>query len=161
MTRYVLLVGALLAGLFTLMWAIFTLLPSLPDSGVAPFDGILHTLRIFAAINGYSEHSPFTGTGSLFKLWFVCLLIGVVSDRVIKPPARAVASAFAAALSPEVGQVACEVRQDVGWRAIIQTTSSGSFRASHDSACLPEAKPLVPDTRDGLSYSVDTRHKEP
>src|SRR5215472_16611324 len=128
MTRYVLLVGALFTGLFTLMWAVFTLLPSLPDTGVAPFDSILHTLRIFAAINGYHEHSPFTGTGPVFKLWFVCLLIAVVSDRVIKPPARAVVSAFAAALSPEAGQAACEVQQDVGWKAIIQTTTSGSFR---------------------------------
>src|SRR5215472_8320439 len=69
MTRYVLLVGALFAGLFTLMWPVFTLLPSLPDTGVAPFDSILHSLRIFAAINGYNEHSPFTGTGPVFKLW--------------------------------------------------------------------------------------------
>ena len=62
------------------------------------------------------------------RLCFVCLLIAVVSERVIKPPARAVVSAFAAALSPEAGQAACEVQQDVGWKAIIQTTTSGSFR---------------------------------
>jgi hypothetical protein len=128
MTRYALIVGVILAALFTLIWFVFNVLPALPNTGFAPFDSILHTLRIFAAINGYNDRTPFTGSGPVFKLWFVCLLIAVVSDRVIKPPARAVVSAFAAALSPEVGQVACEVQQDVGWRAIIQTTTSGSFR---------------------------------
>src|SRR5215469_3740948 len=120
MTRYVLLVGALFAGFLTLVWGVFTVLPSLPNTGVALFDSVLHTLRIFAAINGYNNRTPFTRTGPAFELWFVCLLIAVVSDKFIKPPAKAVASAFAAALSPESGQAVCGVEQDSGWRGVIQ-----------------------------------------
>ena len=162
MTRYVLLVGALFTGLFTLMWAVFTLLPSLPDTGVAPFDSILHTLRISAAINGYNEHSLFTGTAPVLKLWFVCLLIAVVSDRVIKPPARAVVSAFAAALSPEVGHVPCGVQQDVGWRAIIQTTTSGSFRGRHTTVLVcqrPRLSYLVLQMACNAPWTLDVRNR--
>ena len=42
--------------------------------------------------------------GPLFALWFVCLLIALVSDAVICPAAKRAVSAFAASLSNEVVQ---------------------------------------------------------
>ncbi len=65
--------------------------------------------------------------GPLFALWFVCLLIALVSDAVICPAAKRAVSAFAASLSNEVGQVGCTVAQHSGWRADLRTTTSGSF----------------------------------
>jgi len=127
MTKYVLLAGALLAALLTLLWVVFTVLLTLPNAGIAPFDSILHTLRLFAAINGYKDPTPFTRTGPLFKFWFVCLLIAIGTDRFIKPAAKAVVSAFTVLLSPLAGQGACKVTQETSWRGVIRTTTSGAF----------------------------------
>ena len=63
----------------------------------------------------------------LFELWFVCLLIAMVSDAIIHPAAKRAVSAFAASLSNEVGQVGCKVTQYSGWRADLRTTTGGSF----------------------------------
>jgi hypothetical protein len=128
MTRYVLLVGILVAALLTLLWLVFTVLPGLPNTGIAPFDSILQTLRLFAAINRYNDRTPFTGTGPLFQLWFVLLLISIAADNFIKPAAKAAVSAFAASMSPEAGEVACSVTQDSSWRAELTTRTSGSFK---------------------------------
>jgi hypothetical protein len=128
MTRYVLLVGVLVAAALTIVWLVFTVLPALPNTGVAPLDSILNTLRVFAAFNRYNDPTPFTGTGPMFQLWFVLLLISIAGDKFIKPAAKAAVSSFAASLSPEVGKVACEVKQDPSWRAELRTMTSGSFQ---------------------------------
>ena len=127
MTRLVLLVGVLLAALLTLHWVVFVVLPTLPNTGIAPFDSILQTLRIFAAINRYNDRTPFTGTGPLFELWFVFLLIAIGTDQFIKPAAQAAVSAFASSLSPLADQRACEVTQESTWKAELQTTTYGAF----------------------------------
>src|SRR5207247_7207713 len=115
MSKYVLLVGVLGVAFFIAIWLVFTVFPILPDTGIAPLDSVLHSLRYFAAINGYTDHNPFTRTGPFFQLWFACLLIAIVSDRFFKPAAKAAVSAFAALLSPEEGLVACTVTQHSGW----------------------------------------------
>jgi hypothetical protein len=97
------------------------------NTGIAFFDSILQTFRSFAAINRYNDPTPFTRTAPFFQLWFVCLLIAIVSDTFIKPAAKVAVSAFAASLLPEAGQVACNVTQHYGWRANLRTTTSGSF----------------------------------
>src|SRR5882672_8978274 len=107
MTKHVLLLGVLSAAFFTSIWVAFTVLPNPPNTGIAPLDGILQTLRYFAAINGYNDPTPFRQTGPFFQMWFVFLLIAIVSDRFIKRAAEAAVSAFATSLSPEGGQVAC------------------------------------------------------
>jgi hypothetical protein len=112
MTRYVLLVGLFFAALLTVVWLVFTVLPALPNTGIAPFDSILQTLRLFAAFNRYNDRTPFTGTGPLFQLWFVLLLISIAGDKFIKPAAKAAVSSFAVSMSPREGQVACGVTQD-------------------------------------------------
>jgi hypothetical protein len=128
MTRYVLLVGVLVGALLTAVWLVFTALPALPNTGIAPFDSILQTLRLFAAFNHYNDPTPFTGTGPLLQLWIVLLLISVAGDKFIRPPAKTVVSSFAASLLPDMAQVACEVTQDSSWRAELRTTTSGSFQ---------------------------------
>ena len=97
MTKHVLLLGVICVALSAFIWVVF---------------------------NGYND-TRFTGL--LFKLWFVCLLIAMVSDAVIHPAAKRAVSAFAASLSNEVGQVGCKVTQYSGWRADLRTTTSGSF----------------------------------
>src|SRR5229473_8078340 len=108
MTKNVLLLGGLVAATLTLIWVAFTVLPALPNTGIASFDSILQTLRHFAAFNRYNDPTPFTGTGPLFQLWFVLLLISIGADKFITPAARAAASSFAASLSPEADQVTCK-----------------------------------------------------
>src|SRR5204863_7837242 len=56
-----------------------------------------------------------------------CLLIAGVSDAFICPAAKRAASAFAALLSNEAGQLACQVTQQDDWRADLRSTSSGIF----------------------------------
>jgi len=51
MTRYVVLFGVLIAASLALMWLVFTVLPALPNTGIASFDSILHTLRLITAFN--------------------------------------------------------------------------------------------------------------
>ncbi len=128
MTRYVLLVGVLIAALLALIWLVFTFLPALPNTGIAPFDNILNTLRLFAVFNRYNDHTPFKGTGPLFQLWFVLLLISIAGDKFVKPAAKTAVSSFAVSMSPEVGQVVCEVTQDSSWRAELRTTTRGRFQ---------------------------------
>lgn len=128
MTRYVLLFGVLVAASLTLMWLVFTVLPGLPNTGIAPFDGILQTLRVLATFNRYNDRTPFTGTGPLFQFWFVLLLISIAGDKFVKPAARLVVSSFAASLSPGLGQVACKVTQNSSWRAELRTTTRGNFQ---------------------------------
>ncbi len=136
MTRYVLLVGVLVAVSLTLVWLVFAVLPALPNTGLAPFDRILQTLRLFAAFNRYNVATPFRGTGPLFQLWFVLLLISIAGDKFIKPAAKAAVSSFAASLSPEVGQIACEVAQDSSWRAELRTTTRGNFQGRRTSVLV-------------------------
>jgi hypothetical protein len=128
MTKYVLLAGILVAALLTLLWVVFTVLPSMPNTGIARFDSIIQTLRMIAAINSFTDPTPFKGIGKLFQFWFICLLIAIGTDSFIKPAAKAAVSAFASSLSPFAGQVACEVTQESTWRAELQTTTSGGFR---------------------------------
>jgi hypothetical protein len=128
MTRYVVLFGVLVAVSLTLMWLVFTVLPSLPNTGIAPFDSILQTLRLLAAFNRYNDSTPFTRTGPLFQLWLVLLLISIAGDKFIKPAAKAAVSSFAEVLLPEVGQLACKVTQDSSWRAERRTMTSGTFQ---------------------------------
>lgn len=136
MTRYVLLVGVLVAALLTLVWTVFTVLPSLPDTGIAGLDSILHNLRLFAAINGYNDPTPFTRTGRLFQFWFVCLLVAFATDRFVKPAAETAVSAFAARLSPLPEQSACKVSQESTWRAEIRTTTRGTFSGRQTSVLV-------------------------
>jgi hypothetical protein len=110
MTKDVLFFGALVTAFFILLWVVFTVLPVLPNTGIASFDSILQTLRYFAAINGYHDSTPFAGTSPFYQLWFVCLVIAIVSDAVVKPAAKAAISAFATSLSPDVDQVTCNVQ---------------------------------------------------
>ncbi len=128
MTRYVLLVGILVAAGLTLLWLVFTVLPDQPNTGIAPFDSILQITRLFSAFYRNHDPTPFTRTGPLFQLWFVLLLISIAGDKFIKPAAKTAVSSFAASLSPEADQVACEVTQDSSWRAELRTTTSGSFK---------------------------------
>jgi len=97
MTKHVLFLGVIGVALSTFIWVVF---------------------------NGYND-TRFTGL--LFKLWFVCLLIAIVSDAFIRPAAKRAVSAFAALLSNEGGQVGCKVTQHSGWRADLRTTTSGSL----------------------------------
>jgi len=128
MTRYVVLFGVLIAASLALMWLVFTVLPALPNTGIASFDSILQTLRLITAFNRYNDPTPFTGTGPLFQLWFVLLLVSIAGDKFIKPAAKAAVSSFAVALLPEMGQVACKVTQDSSWGAALRTKTSGSFQ---------------------------------
>jgi len=136
MTRYVLLVGLLFAALLTVVWLVFSVLPALPNTGIAPFDSILQTLRLFAAFNRYNDRTPFTGTGPLFQLWFVLLLISIAGDKFIKPAAKAAVSSFAVSMSPREGKVACEVTQDSSWRAELTTTTNGSFQGRYTTVLV-------------------------
>ncbi len=140
MTKNVLLLGGLVAATLTLIWVAFTVLPTLPNTGIASFDSILQTLRYFAAINGYNDPTPFTRTSPLFQLWFVCLVIAIVVDTFIKPPAKAAVSAFAASLSPEVGQVACKITQHSAWTGELRTTTSGSFQGRRTTVLVCQSK---------------------
>src|SRR5438874_6442204 len=58
--------------------------------------GVAFYTGIWVVLNGDNEPTPFTRTGPFFQLWFVCLLIAVVSDAFICPAAKRAASAFAA-----------------------------------------------------------------
>ena len=136
MTKLVLFVGCIFAGLLTLGWVVFEVLPSLPNTGFAPFDHVLQILRYFEAIHRWHYPNGFSVTRPLFELWFWCLLGAVVHDGFVKPPARAVASAFAAALSPDDGQTVCRVWQGSTWTGEIQTTTSGSFRGRHTTVLI-------------------------
>src|SRR5260370_21449336 len=127
MTKLVSLIGVLVVAFLTLTSLLFTVLPTMSDAGNPALDSILSTLRYFAAINGYNDATPLTRTGPVFQLWFVFLLIAIVHDIFIRPGAKAAASAFAASLSPEVGQVACKVMQHSDWGANLRTTTSGNF----------------------------------
>ncbi len=82
MTKLVLLIGLLGLALFTFVWLVFAVLPTLSDTGVHGFDSILRTLRLLAAINRYNDPTPFTRTTPFFQLWFVCLVIAIVSDTL-------------------------------------------------------------------------------
>jgi hypothetical protein len=128
MTRQVLLIGAVGGACLTLIWLVFTVLPAVPDTGIASLDGILHTLRIFAAVNRYDRlRTPFDRLGGVIQLWFVALGIAVVADKFWRAGARRVVSMFAAQLSPENGQVACLLGQRWKWIDILRTTTSGTF----------------------------------
>jgi hypothetical protein len=162
MARYVLLVGILVAASLTLVWLVFTVLPALPNTGIAPFDNFLQTLRLFAAFNRYNDPTPFTGTGPLFQLWFVLLLISVASDEFIKPAAKAAVSSFAASLSPEVGQVACNVTQDSSWRAELRTTTSGSFQGRRTTVLVfqrPKLSFLTVEMGCRAPWAIDIRKR--
>ena len=89
--------------------------------------GVAFYTGIWVVLNGDNEPTPFTRTGPFFQLWFVCLLIAVVSDAFICPAAKRAASAFAALLSNEAGQLACKVTQQYDLRANLRTTTSGIF----------------------------------
>ena len=162
MTRYVLLVGVLISASLTLVWLVFIVLPALPNTGIVPFDGILQTLRLFAAFNRYNDPTPFTGTGLLFQLWFVLLLISVAGDKFIKPAAKAAVSSFAASLSPEVGQVACKVTQDSSWRAELRTTTSGSFQGRRTTVLVfqrPKFSYLTVEMGCRAPWAIDIRKR--
>jgi hypothetical protein len=162
MTKYVLLVGVLVAASLTLVWLVFTFLPALPNTGIAPFDSILQTLRLFAAFNRYNDRTPFTGTRPLFQLWFVLLLISIAGDKFIKPAAKAAVSSFAASLSPEVGQVACEVTQDSTWRAELMTTANGSFQGRRTSVLVyqrPKLSYLTVEMGCRAPWALDIRKR--
>ena len=162
MTRYVLLVGVLVAALLTLVWLVFTVLPALPNTGIAPFDSILQTLRLFAAFNRYNDPTPFTGTGPLFQLWFVLLLISVAGDKFIKPAAKTVVSSFAASLLPDTGQVACEVTQDSSWRAELRTTTRGSFQGRRTTVLVfqrPNLSYLTVEMGCRAPWAIDIRKR--
>ncbi len=162
MTRYLLLVGALFAALLTFTWLILTVLPSLPNTGITSFDGILQTLRHFAAFNRYNDPTPFTGTGPLFQLWFVLLLISIGADKFITPAARAAVSSFAASLSPEAEQVTCEVTQDSSWRAELRTTSSGSFQGRRTTVLVfqrPKLSYLTVEMGCRAPWALDIRKR--
>ena len=147
MSKHVLLVGVLGVAFFIAIWLVFTVFPILPDTGIAPLDSVLHSLRHFAAINGYTDHNPFTRTSPFFKLWFACMLIAIVSDAFIRPAAKRAVSAFAALLSNEVGQVGCKVRSEYH-------DQRKPPRAADYRARVPAAQNFVPEAGDGLPRSV-------
>jgi len=140
MTRLVLLIGAVWGGSLTLVWLVFCILPTMPDTGIANLDGILHTLRIFAAINRYDRvRTPFDGLGGVIQLWFVALAVAVVMDRYGKAKTREVVSAFASHLSLENGQVGCTVSQS--WEGIdsLLTITSGTFHGRCTTVLVSQA----------------------
>lgn len=163
MARYVLLVGLLFAGLLTAIWVVFEVLPALPNTGIVPFDSILQTLRYFAAINDYKDPTPFTRTAPLFQLWFVLLLISIAGDKFIKPAAKAAVSSFAASLTPEVGEAACEVTQDTSWRAELRTTTSGNFHGRRTTVLVyqrPRLSYLAVEMECRASWTLDIRKRD-
>jgi len=125
MTKHVLFLGVIGVALSTFIWVVF---------------------------NGYND-TRFTGL--LFKLWFVCLLIAIVSDAFIRPAAKRAVSAFAALLSNEVGQVGCKVTQP------LRMESRSAYhdqrkppRAADYRARVPAAQNFVPEAGSGLPHSV-------
>jgi len=140
MTKLVLLLGLLGATILTLIWLVFTVLPTLSDTGIPVFDSILQTLRYSAAINRHNDPTPFTGTGPFLQLWFVCLVIAIVSDTFVRPAAKAAVATFAASLSPEVSQAGSNVTQHWDWRATLRTTTSGSFHSRPTTVLVSQSK---------------------
>jgi hypothetical protein len=162
MTKDVLFFGAIVTAFFILLWLVFTVLPVLPNTGIASFDSILQTLRYFAAINGYHDSTPFAGTSPFYQLWFVCLVIAIVSDAVIKPAAKAAVSAFAASLSPDVDQVTCNVMQQTTWRGSITTTTRGTFKGRRTTVLVfqwPRPSYLTVDMGFRAPWVLDIRKR--
>lgn len=115
MIRYVLFAGVVFAAGVTLIWLLFTV--ALPLG---------------------NDPTPFTRTGPAFNLWLLCLAVAIVVDAVMRPAARAAVSAFAASLTPEVGQGICEVRQSSRWDAGIRTTTSGYFQGRRTTVLVDQ-----------------------
>ncbi len=129
MTRQVLLIGVVGAVLLTSLWLVFVVIPTLQDTGNAFLDGILHTLRVFGAINRYDrERTPFTGLGPVIQLWVLGLVVAVGSDAFLRSGAKRLVSAFAALLVPDAGTVSCLVDQHWERFSILCTTTRGTFQ---------------------------------
>ena len=61
----------------------------------------------------FGDYNDSRFTRPLFELWFLCLLIAIVSDAVIRPAAKRAVSAFAESLSNEVGLMSTYAKMQV------------------------------------------------